>query len=571
MIGYNRRRQESRFEAPSCLAPPLLHSVDDFSFVDNMQGVHPDINDEVGLGDGYSGTFRWKASKILPSLPSPKENLVLSTGSINLQQGWKEFFESRAKLSEARPRDMVEFALSDLSIVDCLSFPISVVSALKDECFGLDWSKTYEKLSILCIGCSSKAEERVLMETRSFLELTYGLPRVVELDLWLIGPEISETKVAVQQHKFASANEKESLATTFRASVFKGTVSSFFRSYPHYLAKESVIIGYNCGFGNFENPLPRRYDLLLSWLPDLQFLSSTQLPMCFFCANDYADIVGEVTVMNLLGAYFLSLPKENSFSFASTMVPPNAESQGEYARGNSFYYIVKGSDRNRRHPALKGGSKISSDILATMIPLLSKSSMQQQLRQINVRQGGSLPLVVHTPAPSAMTPAPEPVKPATASASVEAATTVLPVPVVSVTSTLPPAPATVQDHASSLASVSNPPSATSATTETSDNNPIGCELAGADEVDGFKLCQYAENGALVVELTTSESSPVDLRTLDLNLHSSGGHLMISYASSVNDRLSMKVELSQRVLVDGAPPKAKYSRKSNTLKVLMKIA
>ena len=74
-----------------------------------------------------------------------------------------------------------------------------------------------------------------------------------------------------------------------------------------------------------QNPEKKRYDLLKSWFPDLQFLTGTSLPLLFTCANDYADLLGETAIMrHVLGARFILAPQENPFSFASTMVPPQS-------------------------------------------------------------------------------------------------------------------------------------------------------------------------------------------------------------------------------------------------------
>ena len=80
-----------------------------------------------------------------------------------------------------------------------------------------------------------------------------------------------------------------------------------------------------------QNPESRRYELLRSWLPDLQFLTATSLPLLFTCANDYADLTGETAILGqLLGARFIVRPQENPFSYASTMVPPGiSPSDGE--------------------------------------------------------------------------------------------------------------------------------------------------------------------------------------------------------------------------------------------------
>ena len=46
--------------------------------------------DLEGNGEGYSGTFRWKNSKILPSMPKTHPNDCL-----NVSNGWMEYFLSR--------------------------------------------------------------------------------------------------------------------------------------------------------------------------------------------------------------------------------------------------------------------------------------------------------------------------------------------------------------------------------------------------------------------------------------------------------------------------------------------
>jgi hypothetical protein len=88
----------------------------------------------------------------------------------------------------------------------------------------------------------------------------------------------------------------------------------------------------------------------------LYFLTATKIPLIFTCANDYADLKGEVGVMqHILGAKFVIQPSENPFSFASTLVsnsvssnkPAEAAAQ-DYSRGNAFLYAVQGCDKSRR-------------------------------------------------------------------------------------------------------------------------------------------------------------------------------------------------------------------------------
>jgi len=97
-----------------------------------------------------------------------------------------------------------------------------------------------------------------------------------DVRLYIVGPEMSTTQDLSQD-----------------VNIYQGTVKSFFRERIDLLSANTIVVGLNCGFGNWENPLPRRFDLLYEWLPDLYFLTGTKLPLIFACANDYADLAGE--------------------------------------------------------------------------------------------------------------------------------------------------------------------------------------------------------------------------------------------------------------------------------------
>jgi len=256
--------------------------------------------------------------------------------------------------------ELVQQAQEDMSIIDCLSFPLSIISCLIKSGLVPEGHRTkmnvLERFTIICIGCSSKAEERILRETNAFDEVGYFLHAVKQgVDLWLVGPEVSETTSPVERHGIDSSSMDGSSNhhSKLTAHTFKGTANEFFRSNAKLLLSGScVVIGFNCGFGNFENPGPGRYDLLLSWLPDLTFLTGTQVPVIFTCANDYADLEGEVGIMSrFLGAKFIAAPQRNPFSLASTMVPPGVDPAActdEYTCGNSFWYAVQGCEKQRR-------------------------------------------------------------------------------------------------------------------------------------------------------------------------------------------------------------------------------
>lgn len=456
-------------------------------------------------------------------------------GSIELQRGWKEYFLSRGRQTDGgngvvdRGLQLVKYAHSDMSLVDCLSFPISVAHFLHAGRLGLDWTNPVEKLTIICIGCSEKAEERVLRETNAFLELLYALPCIHQIDVWLVGPEISATCDPLQEHTSSSTSQA---THRIRFSLFKGGAMDFFRSHPQCLSAGSLVVGYNCGFGNFENPLPRRYDLFLSWLPDLLFLCSTTLPLVFFCANDYADLRGEAAVMAMLGAHFISAPAENPFAFASTMIPPGASASAEceeYARGNAFYYAVQGSDRQRRLPALRIKGPFGQDIVPVLAPYLTKAKLASSITQAqSLLVQGRLQLTPLTPVSSLLVPPP-------------AAPPAAPVAVLAATSS--PAPVPVILSAAATAAPAPPAS-------------MPTPLA---------VCQRIQGTLLVLEIT-NQKPHVDLKSATLDVHSSGTYLRLRIGTGVD----MQIPLQSTVSPLSSAVCATYSRKRGCLTVQLPL-
>lgn len=323
-------------------------------------------------GSMMSGVFRWKKSHQLRSLPTIRKKFEIN---LDYSKGWMELFRSRCN-TESQFRELVTFVQQDLSLIDCLSFPSTVMSALlKSGLIVLNGDGVergmMEDLHIVCLGCSSKAEERVLRETACWGEIGLALRHTVKhVHLYLIGPEMTCTESKVSSPVPAEYN--------MTSHTFKGTAAGFFKANKMLLPMptntaanglglvqksiNTVAVGLNCGFGNYENPGLNKYDLIISWYADLAFLVSIQhLPMIFTCANDYADLDGECYLHgNLLGSLFLCEPQRSAFSCASTFVSGNVSeaslSQGarpdEFSCGNSFWYCVQGSDsaRKRRFP-----------------------------------------------------------------------------------------------------------------------------------------------------------------------------------------------------------------------------
>jgi hypothetical protein len=249
--------------------------------------------DLEGNGDGYSGTFRWKRTKKLKSMPSWNKSRKL-----NITGGWMEYLISRGS-TEDDSITLIGQAQQDLSLIDCLSTPVTIAKMCLSAGICTQDS-TSDCLHIICIGTSDKAEGRVLNETNCFSELSHIFPNIRSLNLYLVGPEMSETITTPQR-----------IGSNLDAYTYRGTSIDFFRANPSMIGNtQAVVVGLNCGFGNWENPMPNRYSLLFQWLKDLYFITATKLPLLFTCANDYADLVGEVSVMqNIMGAYFIHSPR----------------------------------------------------------------------------------------------------------------------------------------------------------------------------------------------------------------------------------------------------------------------
>jgi hypothetical protein len=103
-------------------------------------------------------------------------------------------------------------AKTDLCMIDCLSFPLSVILGLEQMAFfeHVRYSSSGQ-VHIVCIGTSAKAEERVLVETECFEELFLALEERdisrERVQLHLCGPEMSRTydhSTCVHIHKSVS-------------------------------------------------------------------------------------------------------------------------------------------------------------------------------------------------------------------------------------------------------------------------------------------------------------------------------------------------------------------------------
>lgn len=271
------------------------------------------------IEEGYCvGTFRWKRGKEFPLLP-PFEKDHQSQGSYlpNLQN-WQIFLQQRGG------RHLVETATKDLSLIDCLSFPLSAAYSIIE----LEQLADYNISNVVVVGATYKAEIRILQETSYWDEVCHAVGR--QVNLYFVGPEAQKDSAVVEKPKF---------------EVYPGSTTHFLlRRKELLIGNRTMVIGFNPGFGSGSK------ELLESWCSDLKFLAAAQLPCFFTCANDYSDLRGEILVLQkLVGCQFIMKPKRNPFHMALTTM--DHENQALWSCGNSFVYAFKGVKSARPGPA----------------------------------------------------------------------------------------------------------------------------------------------------------------------------------------------------------------------------
>ncbi|CAE8588026.1 unnamed protein product [Polarella glacialis] len=237
-------------------------------------------------------------------------------------------------------------------MLDGLSFPLSLAWVLcKSE--AVRWAKSSGdgKLHIVVLGATSKGEVRTLKQSRYWLELDVLLEGYCRPHLHFVGPEIDSLP--------GDSADIHCLSPP--------CASRFLKSRPDLTAENTVCVVFNGGFGNFvsagQDVASGRDDLLWSWLPDLLFMADSEYFCAFFCANDYADLRGEMGVHTaLLGSRFVLAPQRNPFSMATTYSGEGGEGSQEWFSGNSFVYATCGCEPSARHPA--ASADVSADSVA---------------------------------------------------------------------------------------------------------------------------------------------------------------------------------------------------------------
>eukprot|EP00928_Gymnodinium_smaydae_P030350 TRINITY_DN22601_c0_g1_i1.p1 TRINITY_DN22601_c0_g1~~TRINITY_DN22601_c0_g1_i1.p1 ORF type:complete len:489 (-),score=57.02 TRINITY_DN22601_c0_g1_i1:60-1526(-) len=279
--------------------------------------------------DGRSpGTFRWPKNAALPALPAQSQAALPSV----VARGWGPYLKSRG--GDA----LVTLAQTNAMLLDGLSFPLTLAWLLGDA-----RAATFSRdgdgkgvINIIVLGATTKAEVRVFLETNYFVELERQFEGKCRLNLEFVGPEIEKGHANSSIHHLSPP-----------------CAQRFFAKRRELTPENTLCVIFNGGFGNFVDS--GRDELLWSWIPDLAFLGELGYLCVFTCANDYADLRGEVAVHTaLLGSKFVVAPRKNPFSMATVYSgDANAMASGaggkqEWFSGNSYLYVTCGCASNSR-------------------------------------------------------------------------------------------------------------------------------------------------------------------------------------------------------------------------------
>eukprot|EP00933_Yihiella_yeosuensis_P041318 TRINITY_DN35715_c0_g1_i1.p1 TRINITY_DN35715_c0_g1~~TRINITY_DN35715_c0_g1_i1.p1 ORF type:complete len:679 (-),score=148.34 TRINITY_DN35715_c0_g1_i1:95-2080(-) len=324
---------------------------------------------DAAADDGRSpGTFRWPPGMGMPELPSKTKPSLASV----MQKGWGPYLKQRGG------DELIATAQSNARMLDGLSFPLSLAYVLcKSDAVKWAEKSPESELHIVCLGATSKAEVRILEETKYWLELNSLLADRCQVRLHFVGPEIDKIAGNPDVHGIAPPCAK-----------------TFFQGRKDLTSENTVCAIFNGGFGNFvaspEGTALNRDDLLWSWLPDLAFLAEAEYFCAFFCANDFADLRGEVAIhSSLLGSRFVLGPQRNPFSMA-TVYSGEQGTKGaeEWFSGNSFMYATCGFEKGDQHPRLKDSESSGKELKAARQSML-KAVFQSARSQLS--SGSSSP------------------------------------------------------------------------------------------------------------------------------------------------------------------------------------
>lgn len=296
------------------------------------------------------GTFRWRSGKKFVDLPRWSA-AASAAAAAPRKLGWDAWLRSRCP---AGPDAAVAGATSDLSMIDGLSFPLTVMFGLRR--LGLAPGDLRQAgyttglvLRIVVAGATASAEQRLVHDSGYWAELGLAYSEWT-VELIFVGPECDPNFLARRAPR---------LASNMTSSALRSSVAALLQARPELCrwdpgsksspAAITVIMGYNPGFGSGSAALMR------SWAPDLQQIAASGLPCIFSQANDYSDVRGELAVLrHVVGARWVSAPMRNPFHMATTTTsgPANATDGRGWSCGNSFLYAIQGFAGGQAGPKL---------------------------------------------------------------------------------------------------------------------------------------------------------------------------------------------------------------------------
>lgn len=262
------------------------------------------------------GTLRWDEGEF-PPLPAWPFVPAMQFPPLS---GWRAYFEGRFPADESGTIHVTA------PLIDGMSYPLTLVNALQRLRLPVP---NPGPLTILVVGASSKAEERLARASNYWDEL----PRLLRVDceLVFIGPEIAA------QHHAHSCHRNVQPHWCITTRNFRGTLGAFLAAEPQHTPEQTIVAGFNGGFGS------GLFKLMESWLPDLLELLRRGFLGVFSCANDYSDLRGEHALFTeLLHAKLVLQPYANPFKAATVVKEPGEAPVCEWACSSAYAYAVQG-------------------------------------------------------------------------------------------------------------------------------------------------------------------------------------------------------------------------------------
>ena len=315
------------------------------------------------------GTLRWSEQDRFPVLaPWPRGEVA---GTLT---NWRDYLEMRL------PPDATGTIRVEPPMLDGLSYPLPLVYALQRLRMQ---PPSPGPLTLLVVGASSKAEERLMRESTYWYELTHFFPGT-QIELVFCGPEISHAS-----HGRSTRHAGRHGALSSRC--YHGTLGELLRTEPHHTAEDTIVVGFNTGMGNTSAGMAKGgfmlmqsgshdcmgmakggFMLMQSWLPDLVDLLRVGFVAIFTCANDYSDLRGELAIFAQILRAELVLPPQRSPFKAATVVRESDAEKCEWSCSSCYLYAVCG--RVDGAPPLPASSMPGAEGMAELVAKVKKAA-----------------------------------------------------------------------------------------------------------------------------------------------------------------------------------------------------